>query len=65
MLPIDRARAAAQSARERFDRARRRFTRKQAKLERDARAYDDRATDAALRAGGPPPEKGKEEERGP
>jgi len=63
MLPIDRVRATAQKAREQFDRARRRFRQKGAKLDRDARAYDDTTKDEALRDGEVPPE--KQEERAP
>ena len=50
MLPIDRVRAMAAQARGRFARERRRFTRKQALLDRTARAYDDEPIDAVQQA---------------
>lgn len=50
MLPIDRVRAVAAKARGRFARERRRFTRKQALLDRTARAYDDEPIDAVQQA---------------
>ena len=55
MLPIDRVRRVTQQARERFDRARRRFGVKRADLGRKARTYDDNRTDRGRDDDGRPP----------